>query len=152
MSEDQLQERLNNGIYGTPKLKAAEQAKYLGTFRERVEATLTFAELNEDRFLKALKEELVAHPEYRLTVSGDVPTLSLQKLLILAKEAKVECRLTDSQGQTYQPDDLAVVFASKDLALHREIIDIAALYPEIKAQVIEQAPKKSFWDKLFGNE
>nr|WP_290032754.1 DUF1694 domain-containing protein [Ligilactobacillus cholophilus] len=47
---DQLQEHLNKGMYGTPQLKPDEQRKYLGTFRERVDLTMTFAQLNSGKY------------------------------------------------------------------------------------------------------
>ena len=42
-----LEQRLDNGIYGTPQLKPDEQRRYLGTFRERVCLTISVAELHE---------------------------------------------------------------------------------------------------------
>lgn len=151
MSDDQLQDRLNNGIYGTPKIKAAEQKKFLGTFRERVQATLTFEELKDPQNLQALKIEIAAHPEYILLVSGDVPQTSLQELLVLGKEQGIETRFTATRSQIYQPDDLAVVFASKNEALHQDIVDITALHPHTSNLTDEEyaQKKKSFWQKLF---
>ena len=57
---DELQEHLNKGMYGTPKLKPDEQRKYLGTFRERVDLTVTFAQLNSEKYYPAIQKELEA--------------------------------------------------------------------------------------------
>ena len=48
MTNNNLQEHLNNGLYGTPQLHPDEQRKYLGTFRERVSLTITFKEFSNN--------------------------------------------------------------------------------------------------------
>ena len=42
-----MEQRIDNAIYGPPKIKPDEQRKYLGTFRERVCLTISVAELQE---------------------------------------------------------------------------------------------------------
>ena len=49
MTNDNLQEHLNNGLYGTPQLHPDEQRKYLGTFRERVSLAITFKEFSNNQ-------------------------------------------------------------------------------------------------------
>ena len=74
---DELQEHLNKGMYGTPKLKPDEQRKYLGTFRERVDLTVTFAQLNSEKYYPAIQQELEEHPESRTvhrSRSGSCPS------------------------------------------------------------------------------
>ena len=57
MSEQEksaAQQRIDNAVYGTPKIKPDEQRKYLGTFRERVCLTISVQELQEQDWTKAL--------------------------------------------------------------------------------------------------
>ena len=35
-NKSEIDQRIQNGIYGTPKIKPDEQRHYMGTFRERV--------------------------------------------------------------------------------------------------------------------
>ena len=61
MSEQEksaAQQRIDNAVYGTPKIKPDEQRKYLGTFRERVCLTISVQELQEQDWTKALTAEL----------------------------------------------------------------------------------------------
>ncbi|WP_283613442.1 YueI family protein [Ligilactobacillus aviarius] len=84
---DELQEHLNKGMYGTPKLKPDEQRKYLGTFRERVDLTVTFAQLNSEKYYPAIQKELEAHPKYRMTINGSVDQDQLSRLIQIASSA-----------------------------------------------------------------
>ena len=70
MTNDNLQEHLNNGLYGTPQLHPDEQRKYLGTFRERVSLTITFKEFsnNQNACLTAIKQEISSNTEEKLSI------------------------------------------------------------------------------------
>ena len=42
-NKSEIDQRIQNGIYGTPKIKPDEQRHYMGTFRERVWLTILVA-------------------------------------------------------------------------------------------------------------
>ena len=44
---DELEKRLDTGMYGTPRVNPDEQRKYLGTFRERCYLSMTVAEMKK---------------------------------------------------------------------------------------------------------
>ena len=44
---DELEKRLDTGMYGTPRVNPDEQRKYLGTFRERCYLNMTVAEMKK---------------------------------------------------------------------------------------------------------
>lgn len=143
---DQLQEHLNKGMYGTPQLKPDEQRKYLGTFRERVALTMTFAQLNSGKYYDALEQELKKHPDYRMTINGKVDQKQLTKLLTLANNTNVAFTCNTDQSLPNAASDFAVVFADKKQAIHHEIIDIAKLYPEptVTNEKEKETKKKRF--------
>ena len=142
-----LQDHLNHAVYGTKKLKPDEQKKYLGTFRERVDLTLTFEQTNTQFYLEALDKEVKLHPSYRLIVNGALEPLILTKVLKLAKKNNIQVTTTSNVSFAHDINDIALVLASKDHALHQEQIDIALRYP--KAQITKPNIKKNFFKRLF---
>ena len=44
---DELEKRLDTGMYGTPRVNPDEQRKYLGTFRERCYLSMTVTEMKK---------------------------------------------------------------------------------------------------------
>lgn len=148
---DQMEEHLSKGMYGTPKLKPDEQRKYLGTFRERVDLTMTFDQLNSGKFYDQLKQELLQHPDYRLTINGNVSQSQLSQLLKIANETKVAFTCNTDLTLPHAASDLAVVFANKTSAIHKEVVDIAKLYPvdEMKDNSVKETKKSRFSLKNF---
>lgn len=76
MSEQEksaAQQRIDNAVYGTPKIKPDEQRKYLGTFRERVCLTISVQELQEQDWTKALTAELDRGIGNLVFINGNLP-------------------------------------------------------------------------------
>lgn len=139
---DEMQDHMNKAMYGAPKVKPDEQRKYLGTFRERVDLTVTFAQLNSNNYYDALEEELTKHPDYRMTINGHVNESQLSKLLQLANKTKVAFTCNTDMSLAHGADDFAIVFADKTQAINHDVIDIAQLYPNATHQVEKAtAPK-----------
>ena len=68
------EQRIENAIYGTPKIKPDEQRKYLGTFRERVCLTISVKELHEQNWQPALVAELKRGIGNLVFLNGNLPT------------------------------------------------------------------------------
>lgn len=126
---DELQEHLNKGMYGTPKLKPDEQRKYLGTFRERVDLTVTFAQLNSEKYYPAIQKELEAHPKYRMTINGSVDQDQLSRLIQIANSTNAAFTCSSDLTLPHAASDLAIVIAAPHQAIHTEIVDVALRYP-----------------------
>lgn len=126
---DELQEHLNKGMYGTPKLKPDEQRKYLGTFRERVDLTVTFAQLNSEKYYPAIRQELEKFPQYRMTINGNVDQAQLSRLIQIANSANAAFTCSSDLTLPHAASDLAIVIAAPHQAIHTDIIDIALRYP-----------------------
>lgn len=136
---DELQNHMNKGMYGTPQLKPDEKRKYLGTFRERVDLTLTFEQIKDPEYLADLKQELTLHPELHVIINGQVENPLLSELMQLAQEANVTFTCNTDQTLHHGPKDLAVVVCDKNTALHVEEVDVAKRYP--KTTKLEVAPE-----------
>ena len=59
---DELEKRLDTGMYGTPRVNPDEQRKYLGTFRERCYLSMTVAEMKKKDNQETLQSVL---PNYQ---------------------------------------------------------------------------------------
>src|SRR5699024_12498751 len=98
MTNDNLQEHLNNGLFGTPQLHPDEQRKYLGTFRERVSLTITFKEFsnNQNACLTAIKQEISSNTEEELSIkiNGQLSSDIINKIIQISKEkiGRASCR------------------------------------------------------------
>ena len=125
-----LDQRLENGIYGTPKIKPDEQRKYLGTFRERVCLTISVKELEEANWTAAISKELQRGIGNLVFVNGNLPHDQLHPYVRAAAAANGQFTMkTDPEFKT-GPDDLAIVIAAKD-AVYQSPVDVAKRYPDL---------------------
>lgn len=144
MSGDELQDHINKGMYGTPQLKPDEKRKYLGTFRERVALTLTFAQLKNSAYLAELAKELKEQPELHMIINGKVQNPELSELMKFAQDANVSFTCNTDSTLKHGPDDLAVVVCSKDTALHINDVDVAQKCPLTQTTDTDKETKKHF--------
>lgn len=145
-------QRLENAVYGAPKINPDEQRHYLGTFRERVTFSMTVAQLRSDDYLTAFATELDQQGEEKTTVflNGNLGQDTLSPYIRVA--TMHAAAFTIKNDPTFKTDnqDLALVVAAKT-AVDVDPIDVAKKYPatattnESKTQ-----PKQSFWKSLFG--
>jgi len=112
MANDDLQQRLDKGMYGTPLVNPEEQHKYMGTFRERCRLSMTVAEMKDAQNQKHLLEELAKHPEVTVLLNGEISS-DLQSTYI---------KLLNQHGATFKivnnfvennPDSLGLLLAEK---------------------------------------
>ena len=66
-----VDQRLQNAVYGTPKINPDEQRRYLGTFRERVCLTISVAQLKERDWSDALQQALKKGIGNRVFLNGN---------------------------------------------------------------------------------
>lgn len=127
-----VDQRLENGIYGTPKIKPDEQRKYLGTFRERVCLTISVRELDQHNWTMAITKELQRGIGNLVFVNGNLPHSELHPYIRAAAAANGQFTMkTDSEFRT-TPDSLAIVVAAKD-AVYQSPVDVVKRYPELIA-------------------
>ena len=146
------QQRIDNAIYGTPKIKPDEQRKYLGTFRERVCLTISVAELRQQDWTTALKAELDRGIGKLVFINGNLPHEELRPYMKVASASGGQFTLkTEPQFKT-NDSDLAIVVAAKE-AVYQSPVDVVKRYPNL-IQAPKQAPHKAspthqFWHDLF---
>lgn len=158
MTNDNLQEHLNNGLYGTPQLHPDEQRKYLGTFRERVSLTITFKEFsnNQNACLTAIKQEISSNTEEELSIkiNGQLSSDIIDKIIQISKENNTKFEYLADASFSHDDDANAIVICSSKSALHIENIDVESKYHELFERKSEEKndpeeDKKGFLSKLF---
>ena len=158
MTNDNLQEHLNNGLYGTPQLHPDEQRKYLGTFRERVSLTITFKEFsnNQNACLTAIKQEISSNTEEELSIkiNGQLSSDIIDKIIQISKENNTKFEYLADASFSHDNDAKAIVICSSKSALHIENIDVESKYHELFERKSEEKndpeeDKKGFLSKLF---
>ena len=137
MANDDLQQRLDKGMYGTPLVNPEEQHKYMGTFRERCRLSMTVAEMKDAQNQKHLLEELAKHPEVTVLLNGEISS-DLQSTF------KIVNNFVENN-----PDSLGLLLAEKH-AVDEPVIDVTEKYPQATETPKEEpTAKKGFWQKLF---
>lgn len=146
------QQRIDNAIYGTPKIKPDEQRKYLGTFRERVCLTISVRELRAQNWQAALVEELKRGVGSLVFLNGNLPHSEIHPYLLTTNQNGGTFTMkTDPEFKT-DPDSLAVVVAAKT-AVYQSPVDVAKRYPQLvaseKSPIATAKPKHGFFYRLF---
>lgn len=146
------QQRIDNAIYGTPKIKPDEQRKYLGTFRERVCLTISVRELRAQNWQAALVEELKRGVGSLVFLNGNLPHSEIHPYLLTTNQNGGTFTMkTDPEFKT-DPDSLAVVVAAKT-AVYQSPVDVAKRYPQLVAKenpsTTTATPKHGFFYRLF---
>ena len=84
---DELEKRLDTGMYGTPRVNPDEQRKYLGTFRERCYLSMTVAEMKKKG---QPRNVTVGSPNYQgalILINGKLPeTLQTTFISLITKQ------------------------------------------------------------------
>lgn len=123
------QQRIDNAIYGTPKIKPDEQRKYLGTFRERVCLTISVAELHQQNWTGAVTKELERGIGKLVFINGNLPDDEIHPYIKAAAQAGGQFTMkTDPQFKT-NDDALAIVVAAKE-AVYQSPVDVVKRYGE----------------------
>ncbi|WP_456279307.1 YueI family protein [Bacillus sp. AK128] len=81
-----IDDYLNQGIYGTKEIKPEERNQFLGTLRERVVAVLTQQQVREPGTYIELEELLKLHPKATLYLNGNITYTYLSDYIKLANK------------------------------------------------------------------
>lgn len=146
------QQRIDNAIYGPPKVKPDEQCRYLGTFRERVCLTISVHELRAQSWQTALIAELKRGIGNLVFLNGNLPHEEIHPYLLATNQnGGIFTMKTDPEFKT-TPDSLAVVVAAKK-AVYQSPVDVAKRYPQMLAKQLStnnsSQNKHGFFYHLF---
>ncbi len=138
----EVDEYLQQGIYGTKEIKPEERKKYLGTLRERVIAVLYQSQVLEEEVYPEITQLIKDHPKASLFLNGNMNYTHLSKYVELANRYKIRYKIVLNKDYN---TDLGLVLA-EETAINKEDI-----YIEKKMKQEEKSEKKSnLWGRLFG--
>ena len=142
---DDLQQHLDNSLYGTPQFKPDEQRKYLGTFRERCYLQMTLAQMRNQTLQDCLKTHVTDFEGAHCLMNNQVSdTLQADYIQILAAAAIPFTIVSSNQ----KSDDAIGLLLVASEAVDEAIIDIAEKYPTNESKPTSEK-KPSFWGKFF---
>lgn len=145
------EQRIDNAIYGTPKIKPDEQRKYLGTFRERVCLTISVQELRDQDWRPALVEELNRGIGKLVFLNGNLPHDEIHPYLLTTNENGGTFTLKTEPEFKTDPNSLAVVVAAPK-GVYQSPVDVQKRYPQLSGQPSSNPNKQEhhgFWSRLF---
>lgn len=120
MYKQTVDEIVMNGVKGSPEIKKDEKNKYLGTFRERVEITLTIGQLMKPTIYKEVEEILKNTKNITLLLNGDVTYSYLSKYIKIANKLNVPFSIVQNNESN---TEIGLVIANAN-AIDKEIIFI----------------------------
>lgn len=143
---DELQQRLDHGMYGSPKINPEEQNRYLGTFRERCYLQMTLEQMKEPQLQEQFQTHLSEYQEASCLINGRVNE-HIQAIYIgILTKSNINFTIVSSANQT---TSIGLLLISKE-AVHEEIIDIEKKYHQKSLDKIEKKESSSFFKKFFG--
>jgi len=148
--KSQMEQHLQNSVYGTPKINPDEQRHYLGTFRERVSLAMTIGEVTDRQNLDDFITEISAHPDYQVILNGHIDQADLSPYLKLACQHNLKFTIKQDTIYGVNDSDLGLVVAS-DTAINQNPISLAKKYPSTPQKATPAIPKKNWFDKLLGH-
>lgn len=152
MSQKDIQDYLDKGLYGAPQLKPDEQRKYLGTFRERVVFGASLQESCDTCYDTFYATQLEKYPDGTLLINACCDMATQNRLMKLAQDKHVSFRLVDSEtDEVLSANSLAVVYALKKAI---NIVDISPKVKKLSAtynkkESPQEKPKVSFFKSWF---
>ena len=147
MAQDDLQNHLDNAMYGTPLLKPEEQRKYMGTFRERCYLTMTIEQMKKTEDKANFLKELAQYPDATVLLNGAMASDLQSAYIKLINERQTKFTVVNDFVEN-TPNALGLVLTSNE-AVNEETIDIEQKYPKQTSTEATEQPKKGFWHKLF---
>ncbi|WP_079478621.1 YueI family protein [Halobacillus salinus] len=133
--DDYLQE----GIYGPKEINPSERRKYLGTLRERIVLVLTNGQLVQGQGLAEMEQAMKEHPDAKLLLDRQVSYRFRKPYRQLANEQGIQHTTVDNQEVETEIGAVLGV----DYAIEKEDITVEEKPPQ-------QEEKQGFWKSLFG--
>ncbi len=118
--KSELEQTVQRGLYGPPKIKGEEKKVYLGEFRERVIVALDLEEVFYDEGVAVAEDALKDPMAHRLVVNHNKMTSTwTKKYMGLAQEYKKEYKSFHTEAE----EAMGLVVVSKE-AVNRENIRV----------------------------
>ncbi|SDM91581.1 YueI family protein [Sediminibacillus halophilus] len=120
MSKENMDNYLEEGMYGAKQTKPSERKRYLGTLRERILLALKKSQVMQQKGLEELAAEMETNPDARLLLNGKISSRFFKEYKKLARQHNIHyTAVTNKQAET----DIGLILTSKT-AVDRKTIFI----------------------------
>ncbi|MCE4049948.1 MULTISPECIES: YueI family protein [Bacillaceae] len=143
MTNPNLDDYLQQGMYGTKETKPEERRQFLGTIRERIVLALRQSQVREPDVYKEAEEAIKGNKGAKLYLNGHLDYSYLSKYLKIANQQNMEYTIVTNNDYN---SDIGLLIAY-DHAVDKEDIYVTENSAEKKAD--EPKEKKGFFAKLF---
>ncbi|MFB5661923.1 YueI family protein [Alteribacillus sp. HJP-4] len=141
MSGKNVNDYLEEGIYGKKETRPDEKQRFLGTYRERVIIALTKKQVLEKGIYPEVEEAMKAHPGATLLINGKLAYATLSPYTKLASHHSIHARRVSNMNRK---TDIGLVLDAGRAVEHKEIF-VEKKEPEDSAE-----GEKPWWKKLLG--
>ncbi|MCP3029858.1 YueI family protein [Halobacillus sp. A1] len=144
MSKENVDDYLQEGIYGSRQTKPGERKMYLGTLRERIILLLSKSEVMQQDGLDELEKQMKVHKDASLLLNGEVTYDFRRPYRQLANKNNIHT--TTVSNQETETDVGAIL--TVDYAIEKEDIHIETKAPP-KEESEPEGGFKAFLKSLF---
>lgn len=145
MSKPNVEDYLQQGIYGQKEINPDEKRKFLGTFRERVIIALTQSQVRENDIYQEVADAIKANGEAKLLLNGNMAYSYLSKYTKLGNQYGVEYTIVTNKDYN---SELGLVLADAH-AIDKEEIYVS--HKKVKYEEKKEKGMFSIFKKVFGN-
>ncbi|WP_018932085.1 YueI family protein [Gracilibacillus lacisalsi] len=141
MGKKEIEDYLQEGIYGAKEINPDEKRKYLGTYRERVVLALSKAQVRGEKGLSQLEEQIRQFPGTTLLMNNNMSLRFFKPYRELAEKLGIPHTYVSNREAD---SDYGLILAAKTAVDKEEIL----LTEEEQAE--KEIEKKSWWQRLLG--
>ncbi|MYL72821.1 DUF1694 domain-containing protein [Halobacillus litoralis] len=139
MKKPDMEDYLQEGIYGSRQTKPGERKQYLGTLRERVLVALTKGQVMREQGQEELVDLMKSYQDAELLLNGDVSYRFLSPYMDLAEEHNIHHSIV-SNKETHSEFGAVLTL---DYAVEKEHIRV-----EEEKEVVESSDQNG-WTSFF---
>ncbi|GEN83757.1 hypothetical protein SLU01_20690 [Sporosarcina luteola] len=140
-----IDDYIQQGIYGSRQTKPDERRKFLGTIRERIVIALTQAQVRERGIYRQVEDAIKENREARLYLNGNIHYKVLTKYTKIAAKYNVNYTFVTNKNHN---SEIGLLLAY-DHAINKEEIFVEKEMPVPKPQKSNKKSRVSLFAKLF---
>lgn len=146
MSEDQLQQHLQKGLYGQLQSNPDERKQYLGSLRERVCLAITNQQMAQERSFNILSKKVTDYQDYHALINANAQNIS--PYINLFGKHNIDFTLISDDTAKTAADAFGLLMVS-DQAINETTINIFDKYPLNPPQNAPKSKSSNFLSRLF---
>ncbi|WP_062197528.1 YueI family protein [Massilibacterium senegalense] len=136
-----IDDYLQEGIYGARETLPDERRKFLGTIRERIVIALKKGQVREEEIYPEVEQAIQQHKEVKMYLNGHMNYEPLVKYTRLADKHEIRFKMVTNQDYN---SEIGLIIACDD-AIDKETIYV----PKRPEKEEETKQRKSFIERLF---